>query len=487
MARVLDYFPDEQPLGAICALIFVAFFAIYYRRPGRKLDHIPAVGYQSHLLSYISAFQFLSNAQKMVQQGYDQHRNGIFKVPYLDRWRVVVTGKDAIEMVRKMPEDILSFREAVDESLQVPFTLGPSIRDNHYHHPIVRNNLTRNLPVLLPAIREEIIAAFSDVLRLKDNGRDPDYMGINIKFTVTVVTAAARLNRLPSLLRPLANRFLTSVPEDIDRCIKHLEPIIEERRKNMEEYGNDYPGKPNDMLSWLMDEAEGDETSLRNLTLRILTVNFSAIHTSTMAFCHALFHLAEHPEYIKPMREEIEEVIEREGWTHNAMNQMFKVDSFIKESQRLNPLGCLMINRVARQPFTFPDGTHIPKGTCLSIAAHALHTDDAVYEDPHTFDPFRFADRTKQEYSGHRGDMVSTSTEFIAFGHGRRACPGRFFAANELKLMLAHLVMTYDVKLEGNAERPPNKWLIANCMPNPTAEILIRKRVHQPSCNDPLL
>jgi hypothetical protein len=36
------------------------------------------------------------------------------------------------------------------------------------------------------------------------------------------------------------------------------------------------------MLTWLMDEATGEETSTRSLTRRILTVNFAAIHTSTM-------------------------------------------------------------------------------------------------------------------------------------------------------------------------------------------------------------
>lgn len=108
-----------------------------------------------------------------------------------------------------------------------------------------------------------------------------------------------------------------------------------------------------------MDAAEGEETSLRSLTRRILTINFAAIHTSTMAsrlfilthagsaylphflqtFTHALFFLAAHPEYAKPMREEVQEIVDREGWTHGALNQMVKVDSFIRESQRLNPLG----------------------------------------------------------------------------------------------------------------------------------------------------
>ena len=39
-----------------------------------------------------------------------------------------------------------------------------------------------------------------------------------------------------------------------------------------------------------MDEAKGEETLDRNLTLRVLTVNFAAIHTSSMVnYVHGFF------------------------------------------------------------------------------------------------------------------------------------------------------------------------------------------------------
>ncbi len=57
------------------------------------------------------------------------------------------------------------------------------------------------------------------------------------------------------------------------------------------------------------------------------------------AVTHALFDLASNPEYLKPLREEVEEVTNREGWTKTALDQMCKVDSFLKESQRLRPVG----------------------------------------------------------------------------------------------------------------------------------------------------
>ena len=76
--------------------------------------------------------------------------------------------------------------------------------------------------------------------------------------------------------------------------------------------------------------------------------------------------------------------------------------------------------------------------------------------------------------TGRKVDMTATHTDFLPFGHGRHACPGRFFAAAELKLMLALIVMKYDVKLEG--PHPENSWVVTTCFPNPKGEVLFRKR-----------
>ena len=53
--------------------------------------------------------------------------------------------------------------------------------------------------------------------------------------------------------------------------------------------------------------------------------------------------------------------------------------------------------------------------------------------------------------------------------------PGRFFAANELKAMMAYIVMNYDVKLEQEGVRPPNVYAGFVVAPNPTAKVLFRK------------
>ena len=59
-------------------------------------------------------------------------------------------------------------------------------------------------------------------------------------------------------------------------------------------------------------------------------------YTTQQRFTHALYHLAANPEYLIPLREEVESVVKVDGWTKGAMNKMRRLDSFMRESQRLN-------------------------------------------------------------------------------------------------------------------------------------------------------
>jgi hypothetical protein len=61
-----------------------------------------------------------------------------------------------------------------------------------------------------------------------------------------------------------------------------------------------------------------------------------------------------------------------------------------------------------------------------------------------------------------------------------RHSPGRFFAVNELKALLIHVLLNYDVKLETDGVRPPDRWLGMVAIPHPTAAVLFRKRSEHP-------
>lgn len=57
--------------------------------------------------------------------------------------------------------------------------------------------------------------------------------------------------------------------------------------------------------------------------------------TSYQSFTNALLYLAANPQLIQPLREEVEEIVRQEGWSRAALGKMHKVDSFLRESERM--------------------------------------------------------------------------------------------------------------------------------------------------------
>ena len=51
-----------------------------------------------------------------------------------------------------------------------------------------------------------------------------------------------------------------------------------------------------------------------------------------------LHRLLSNPEYIEPLRHDVETAVEEEGWTKAGMDKMHKIDSFLRESLRLDDL-----------------------------------------------------------------------------------------------------------------------------------------------------
>jgi len=121
------------------------------------------------------------------------------------------------------------------------------------------------------------------------------------------------------------------------------------------------------------------------------------------------------------------------------------------------------MTRKALQDFSFSDGTFIPVKV-VSTPQITMHTDRNVYLN---FNPWRFVDMRKPEGKGMKHSIVSTSLDYVASGYGRHVCPGRFFAAIQMKTLLAHIVTKYDVKMDGACEQSPRKE---------NAEILFCKR-----------
>ena len=48
--------------------------------------------------------------------------------------------------------------------------------------------------------------------------------------------------------------------------------------------------------------------------------------------------------------------------------------------------------------------------------------------------------------------------------------------ACKLRIILAHTVLNYDVRMENEGVQPPDVWLASLCIPNPKGKVMFRKR-----------
>jgi len=101
---------------------------------------------------------------------------------------------------------------------------------------------------------------------------------------------------------------------------------------------------------------------------------------------------------------------------------------------------------------------------------------DEYYPDALVFKPWRFYDMQPEEKEDVKYLLATPTKEYLSFGYGKHACPGRFFAAVQMKAAVAHIVTHYDVKLETPGQIPPSRWHATTLVPNRIAKVLFRIR-----------
>ena len=143
-----------------------------------------------------------------------------------------------------------------------------------------------------------------------------------------------------------------------------------------------------------------------------------------------------------PLRAEIASILEKEELSKNALAKMPKLDSFMRESQRLNGTGlgrlpfasppcqfdltvCIVVHVLRKmfKPVTLSNGVTIPPGTFIGAPLLSIQHDEDIYRDATTFSPWRHEDKRDEVTSaeGMKYQFVSTSPEYLAFGHGKHA------------------------------------------------------------------
>ncbi|KAK0702528.1 cytochrome P450 [Apiosordaria backusii] len=302
--------------------------------------------------------------------------------------------------------------------------------------------------------------------------RNEDWLKVTRDYTVDAMRGAVELRFIPKPLRFLAHWFLPSCQRargHVKDARRIIGPVLE-RRRALKKAGNDT--FDDDAIEWFEREAQGRPY---DPVVAQLVMSMAAIHTTTDLTVQVLSDLVQHPELMDALRQEIASALRDGGWTKNSLYNMKLLDSVIKESQRMKPIGLVSMRRVATSSFTLSDGTYISKGSIIAVSAERMW-DPTVYPGSESWDGSRFLKMRSVPGSEHVAQLVSTSTEHMGFGHGQHACPGRFFAGNEVKIALLHLLLRYDWRLPEGAAPPQTKILGFSLGVDPSLRLEYRPR-----------
>jgi cytochrome P450 len=194
-----------------------------------------------------------------------------------------------------------------------------------------------------------------------------------------------------------------------------------------------------DLLMKARDPESGEGLSDALLVDNLLGFIMAGHETTTLALTWALFLVASHPPTRDRLRSEIKSVADRGPIEAGHVAQLGFTRQVIAETLRLYPPGYLL-TRVAGRETTVGD-QRVRAGQRVNIPVYAIHRREALFPDPHAFEPDRFASEKEPP----------SRFSYLPFGAGPRLCLGASFAMTEAIAVLATLVRAIDLQPAGGA------------------------------------
>ncbi|KAE8353591.1 cytochrome P450 [Aspergillus coremiiformis] len=509
MPVLITLWETRYLLKGIAVAVGLIFVSSFYRElaDGLPYSKIPLVGRSRWEISNSEAKKrFRTSAKDVIAQGFNEGRT-VFQTMFTFG-PTIVLHPGFVNEVKNHPD--LGFREAVMKFFFggeipgfEPFT-GDQGRDAIVRE-VINKKLIQSLGQLTIHLSRETAAVLTDKLPKSDEWRpctlvqhipymvarvsslvflgenicrDETWLNVSVNYAIDAFHAARNLREWPAIIRPLVHWFMPSlqklryhkrvaaeiVQQEINKRSRIAEGKLPEKNP---------PRTHADFLDCCREVAAGRPF---NEAVAQIGLSVAAIHTTSSMLTNVMYDLTAYPEYIQPLRDEIKAIVEEDGvLKKSSLTKMKLMDSIMKEAQRINPLSLTALSRIATKAIVLSDGTRIPKGASVTVSAH-MRQDESIYPNAKVFDGFRFYNKRQEPGSEHRYQFVTTSEEHLAFGHGMHACPGRFFAANEIKIFLIHLLMKYDWKFAEHVDRPKSILLGTEIICDPTVKLLYKSR-----------
>ncbi|KAF5505788.1 Efflux pump aflT [Colletotrichum siamense] len=328
-------------------------------------------------------------------------------------------------------------------------------RDRAYSNPNEKEWTSVNVSYAAGQLTAQIMArAFVG----KSLSRDQSWVDGQVSYLAYVWAAARGIQQWPKWAQPLVYRFVKGYKD-----LRNEERRLADRLRtefDVARLGNDRSeaGKIrertmiDDFLA-VTDPGKQDDIVF-HMTLQYQLI-FTAIHPTSETLWQVLYDIALYPEYQEILRNELKEVdrTDEKSW----LSQVPKMDSFMKESQRLHAASLVTLTRKVLKPMTTSSGLHFPAGSQISYMTDAVNLDPKRWSDPEKFDGLRFYNmKMNVETESQQVTLSYSYSGFpgqLNFGYGVQACCGRHYAGWLIKMILAELVTMFDLKLaEGPGE-----------------------------------
>ncbi|KAG6354189.1 hypothetical protein INS49_004793 [Diaporthe citri] len=412
----------------------------------------------------------------------------------------VVFNHRYIKQLPSLPDDYLSFDEAAKSLTAGKYTKISNVPQG-IGQDAVRGELTANLPrvvgymateveialrKMLPQTREWELRTLSEVVMepiaqasarvfvRPKLCRDEAWMSIMRNFTHMAAASLQAVKKWPALLHPWVAPFMPAL-KTAKRTWAEGRRVLREATETeaLDDSKGDYI---NEWVAQRHPEWAADLVQQVDFTF---TLSMAALHTSEMTTTHLLLDLASHPGIVEELGAEMVTALAETGGEMNNsyIHKLQKLDSFMKESQRLNPLTPYTFQRLAMRDFELEDGTFIPRDTFLALNASQGYMDAELWFDPDTFDSLRFYRLRQAEGAQNSHLFVTANARHTSWGQGKHTCPGGFFAGHMIKVILRKLLLQYDVALEEGTTRPKNVVFGAAVLAAPKANLRFRKRM----------
>ncbi|KAK6160664.1 hypothetical protein DH2020_004045 [Rehmannia glutinosa] len=154
----------------------------------------------------------------------------------------------------------------------------------------------------------------------------------------------------------------------------------------------------------------------------------------------AMTELLRNPHKMTKAKDELRTIIgENKQVEELDISRLPYLQAVIKETFRCHPAGPFLVPHKAEANVEI-NGYIVPEDTQILVNVWAIGRDSRIWSNPDIFEPERFLDN-KIDYRGQH-------FELIAYGSGKRMCPGLPLAHVMVHLMIASLIHNFDWKLE---------------------------------------